>query len=206
MAATEQNFNEMTMDVLREVGNIGAGNAMTSLATLMDQKVDMSLPNVTIVPLAKFAEVTGGPEAPAVGIYIQVEGDAPGHIAFILSAEGACRLVDQLMGLLSGTTKELGEMEISALMEAGNILASSHLVALCDMTGLRLLSCPPAIAEDMTAAILSTIAVTFSYLEDQAITIVTQIREEEKTTEGYFIYIPEPESLSVILQALTGED
>jgi chemotaxis protein CheC len=206
MAVTMQKLSELTMDVLREVGNVGAGNAMTSLATMVDKKVDMSIPRVAIVPLAEFAEMAGGPEALSVGIYMPVEGDAPGHVALIMPEANARRLVDQLMGLPVGTTTELGEIECSALMETGNILASSHLVALCEMTGLNFLSCPPAIAVDMTAAILSAIAVTVAALEDQAITIVTQMVEEEDSMGGYFIYIPELDSLSVILRALNMEE
>jgi chemotaxis protein CheC len=202
MAVTMDNLNDLYTDVLREVGNIGAGHAMTSLATLVDRKVDMSVPCVGIVPLSEFARMAGGPESLSAGVYMRVEGDAPGHVAFILPEAAALRMVDHLLGRSCGETAELGELECSALMEAGNILASSHLVATGELTGLNLLSCPPAFAFDMTAAILSSIAVTLASLEDQAVTIVTHIMEDEGTLEGYFIYIPEPDSLSVILRAL----
>ncbi|MCS6776727.1 MAG: chemotaxis protein CheC [Chloroherpetonaceae bacterium] len=202
MTIALENLSEIHTDVLREVGNIGAGNAMTSLATMLDCKVDMSVPRVSLMSLSEFAQMTGGAEALSVGIYMPVEGEAPGHVAFLLPEQAAMRLVDRLLGRAPGETTELGDLECSALMEVGNILTSSHLMAICDMTGLQLLTCPPALAYDMTAAILSSIAVNFASLEERAVTIVTRIEEASDTMEGYFIYVPEPESLMRILRAL----
>lgn len=205
MAITTENLNDIYLDALREVGNIGAGNAMTSLATMVDHKVDMSVPHVGIVPLTDFAKMAGGAEAISVGVYMPVTGDAPGHVAFLLPEACAQVLVDQIMGQEPGTTTTFGEVELSAMMEVGNILASSYLVAICELTGINLYSSPPAIAVDMTAAILSTIAAAFASVQDHALTIVTQIGEELGALEGYFIYIPEPGSLSVMLRALQME-
>ncbi len=202
MEQTVTKLDDMKLDVLKEVGNIGAGNAMTALATMVNHPVNMSIPHVGIVSLSEFALMTGGPESLAVGIYMPVDGDAPGHVAFLLSDISACRLADQILGQALGTTSVLGEMECSVMMEVGNILASSYLVAIGEMTGLNLLSSPPAIAVDYTAAILSTIATAFASLEDQALTIVTHIGEELGSIEGFFIYIPEPGSLAIILKAL----
>lgn len=205
MTTTTQNLNDISIDVLREVGNIGAGNAMTALATMVDHRVDMSIPQVGIVPLSKFTEMAGGPEAVAVGVYMPVTGDAPGHVAFLLPERSACHLTDQLLGREIGETQQLEEFECSALVEVGNILASSYLVAICEMTGLNLYSSPPVLARDMTAAILSTIAAAFAPEDDQVLTIVTQIEESFGTVDGFFIYVPEHGSLAVILNALQLE-
>ena len=199
------NLDDIALDALREVGNIGTGNAMTALATLVDQRVDMTVPKVGIVPLAQFTRMAGGPESVAAGIYMSVTGDAPGHVAFLLPLPSACHLADQLLGKPLGTTVSLEEMECSALMEIGNILASSYLTALYDLTGLNLFSSPPAIAIDMTADILAAIATAFESLEDQALTIVTHIGAQYAHIEGFFIYVPEPGSLSIMLRALQIE-
>jgi chemotaxis protein CheC len=205
MAITMQNLTEVYLDALREVGNIGAGNAMTALATMIDCRVDMSVPRVGIVSLNQFTQMAGGSETLAVGVYMPVTGDAPGHVAFLLPERSACRLVDQLMGRQVGETASLDEVERSALMEVGNILASSYLVAICELTGLNLYASPPALAIDMTAAILSSIASAFAPDDDQTLTIVTQIQEDFGTVEGFFIFVPEPGSLSVMLHALQME-
>ena len=200
-----QNLDELCLDALKEVGNIGAGNAMTSLAIMLDKKVDMSIPRVGVMELYEFAQLAGGMENLAVGVYMPVAGDAPGHIAFILPFDSACHLIDQLMYLPPGTTQELDEIACSAILEIGNILASSYLVALCNLTGLNLLSSPPSLAIDMTASILSAVACAFADMGDKALTIVTQMEEDFGMVEGYFIYVPEPESLHSILRALQLE-
>src|SRR5690348_13944841 len=110
MAITMQNLTEVYLDALREVGNIGAGNAMTALATMIDCRVDMSVPRVGIVSLNQFTQMAGGSETLAVGVYMPVTGDAPGHVAFLLPERSACRLVDQLMGRQVGETASLDEV------------------------------------------------------------------------------------------------
>ncbi|HLK59281.1 MAG TPA: chemotaxis protein CheC [Chthonomonadaceae bacterium] len=199
---TLNSMDELALSALKEVGNIGAGNAMTALATMLDQNVDMSVPRVGIIPLSEFALMTGGEETISVGVYMPVEGDAPGHVAFLWPEASALRLAEQLMGLPLGSTDSLDEVACSALTEVGNILASSYLVAIGEMTELNLLSCPPALAYDMTSAILSEVAAAFASMEDQALTITTHIGEAFGAVDGFFLYIPEPGSLKIMLHAL----
>ncbi len=207
IATATKIFDPVQIDALREIGNIGVGHAMTALATLTDCTIDMSVPNVGIVPLSRFADIAGGAETLSAGIYMAVEGDAPGHVAFILPEVSACRLTDLLTGMPFGSACRMEELACSALMEVGNILVSSYLVAICELTGLRLLSSPPALAFDMTASILSCIASVFAAHEDvdRALTVVTQVDEIGGAISGYFIFIPEPGSLSVMLRALHME-
>ena len=200
-----QTREEIYLDTLKEVGNIGAGNAMTALSNLIDSPVDMSVPHIGIATLSEFSAMTGGPEAAAAGVYMFVDGDAPGHVAFLLPHFGACLLVDHLLMQPPGTTSELGEMECSALREVCNIMVSSYLVAISDLTGLNLLSSPPVLAVDMAASILSTVDAATMYDDTGALTIITQIFGGANPVEGYFIYIPETGSFSKILRALQVE-
>lgn len=199
-------MDEIRLDALKEVGNIGAGHAMTSLATMLDKRVDMSIPRVGVMDLNGFIRLAGGEESYSAGVYMHVEGDAPGHIAFLMPYRAACLLVDSLLGYPAGTVSELDELGASAIMEMGNILASSYQNALCDMTGLEMQSSPPALAVDMTASILSAIACAFDEMEETILTIVTHIGGWLGDVEGYFIYIPEPGSLAKLLRALGLED
>ena len=70
-------------DVLKELGNIGAGNATTALAQMIDCKVDMSVPQVQLLDFNKLGEIVGGEDEIMVGIYLQVEGDVEGSMMFI---------------------------------------------------------------------------------------------------------------------------
>ena len=191
-------FTDICLDAMREVGNIGLGNAMTALSTMIDQGVNIAIPQVDVVPLPTFAGMMGGAESVSACIYMPVEGDAPGHVAFFLPEACARCLADHLLGQPEGTTQALDELACSALMEVGNILASTYLVAIGSMTGLNLLSSPPALAVDMTAAILASLATAIAGDEDAAFTILTRVGDAGDCIEGFFLYMPEPGSLATL--------
>ncbi|WP_276352921.1 chemotaxis protein CheC [Cohnella caldifontis] len=191
------------MDVLREVGNIGAGNAATALSRLLNKPVDMAVPTVSLLPFEEIAERVGGSEAVVVAIFLRVDGDAPGNMFFIITQESARRL---LQGLLTGGAAEDGaeysEMELSTLCEIGNILAGSYLSSLGDLTGLYMSPSVPSIAVDMAGAILSYGLLQFGTMGDDALLIDTSFLEGREETHGHFFLIPDPESFDKLFRAL----
>lgn len=122
-------------DVLKELGNIGAGNATTALAQMIGCKVDMSVPQVKLLDFKELGEIVGHEDEVMVGIYLQVEGDIDGSMMFILKKSAATHLVNKLMcGMLGITEEEIeshdfGEMECSAIKEVGNIITGAYLNA-----------------------------------------------------------------------------
>ena len=86
-------------DVLKELGNIGAGNATTALAQMLQTKVDMKVPQVRLLDFKDVGVVMGGEEQLVVGIYLAVEGDITGSIMFILEQNAGKSLVSKLMGM-----------------------------------------------------------------------------------------------------------
>ena len=83
----KMSFQQVTAeyyDVLKELGNIGAGNATTALAQMLQCKVDMQVPQVRLLDFSEVGEVMGGEEQIVAGIYLAVEGDITGSIMFIL--------------------------------------------------------------------------------------------------------------------------
>ncbi|WP_279041865.1 chemotaxis protein CheC, partial [Brevibacillus borstelensis] len=82
-------FGDFQFDVLREVGNIGAGNAATALSKLIQKEIDMKVPQVKIIPFDEVADCVGGPEAVVVTVFLRVEGDCPGNMFFILDMASA---------------------------------------------------------------------------------------------------------------------
>ena len=117
-----EEMNEVYQDVLREIGNIGAGNATTALASLLGQKVDMTVPQVRLLEFEELGDLVGGEEAVLAGIYLGVEGDVGGNMMFLLSIPSAKYLVSKLMMGMETPGEEFTEMERSALQEVGNII------------------------------------------------------------------------------------
>ena len=90
---------EVKMDVLKEVGNIGAGNAATALSRLLNKPIDMAVPKVQLLPFEQIAESVGGSEQLVIAVFLRVEGDAPSNLFFIMSPEAGKNLLQNLAGI-----------------------------------------------------------------------------------------------------------
>ncbi len=199
----EINFDEMSQeyfDVLRELGNIGAGNATTALAQMLQCKVDMAVPKVALLEFKEVGEAMGGEEQIMAGIYLGVEGDITGSIMFLLEKDSARFLVSKMMGMQE-EGEEFSEMELSALKEVGNIITGAYLNSLSTITNLKIYPTIPDMTIDMAGAIMSVPAIQFGAVGDRMLLIQTQFFDEV-AIDGYFILIPDLESYSKILSAL----
>jgi len=196
------NLSLMQLDALKEIGNVGAGNSATALSQLINRKIDMTVPQIAIMPLGDVPDVVGGPDAMVAGVFLRVYGPAPSSILFLLPRESAFSLVDMLMGREQGYTTSLNSMDESALMEIGNILAGAYLNALSYFTKLTLLPSIPALAMDMAGAILSVVLIQLGEMGDHALVIETEFATENDGVKGHFFLIPDPGSLSTILAAI----
>ena len=196
------NLSSQYFDVLKELGNIGAGNATTALAQMLGKKVDMSVPQVRLLDFKDIGDLMGGAEQIMAGIYLCVEGDIDGSIMFLLGRTAARHLVDNLMGAgHNPDDKEFDEVELSALKEVGNIITGSYLNSLSMMTNLKLVPSIPFVAIDMAGAILSVPAIQFGMMGDKILLIETQFFDELKLS-GYFILLPDYDGYSKILSSL----
>lgn len=189
------------MDVLREIGNIGAGNAMTALSQMLQCKVDMQVPQVRLLEFHEVGAMMGGEEQLMVGVYLGVEGDITGSIMFLVKTDSAKHLVNKLMMGLASEGEELNEMEISAMKEISNIITGAYLNSLSTLTNLKIYPSPPDLALDMAGAILSVPAIEFGIIGDKILLIQSQFYDDVEI-DGYFILIPDLESYEKILSAL----
>jgi chemotaxis protein CheC len=209
MVKNINDLNSIHIDVLREIGNIGAGNAATALAKLLNRKIDMDIPRVKIMDFREVSETLGGAELPVAGIILKVTGDLTGNILFVLKQQAAVILVNMLMGKpldsIDDTDEsyhEFDEMEISALKEIGNILAGSYLSSLSTLTNLNIAPSVPDLAIDMAGAILSVPAIEFGKVGDTVLYIETEFTEGDKRVVGDFFLIPDVDTYSVLMNAL----
>lgn len=202
-------FDELSsqyFDVLKEIGNIGAGNATTALAQMMGGKIDMSVPQVKLLDFKDVGDMMGGAEQIMAGIYLKVEGDIDGSIMFLLEQNSARHLVSKMMMQEETDSDEpLDEIQMSALKEVGNIIAGSYLNSLAQMTNLKMIPSVPYLAIDMAGAILSVPAIEFGVMGDSMLLIETQFFDEVKLS-GYFILLPDLDGYAKILKALGISD
>lgn len=204
------NFKSLSgiqMDVLREIGNIGAGNAATSMSELINKRVDMKVPSVKIVGFDEIIDLIGGPEQLIVALLFKIHGEAPGSVYFILSIEEAESLVKEIVNdpefqLLAD--KQPNELSISVLKEIGNIMTGSYLSALSDFVNINMQSSIPYLSVDMAGAILTSGLIELSQVSDYAIVIDTEIsnEHEDQGLNGHFFLLPDLETLPKFFSAL----
>ncbi|WP_051514980.1 chemotaxis protein CheC [Fervidicella metallireducens] len=197
--SVELELTELQLDALREVGNIGAGNAATAMSQMIDRKVDMTVPQVEILPFNEMINTIGQEDELVVAVLLKVFGDAPGNILFIMDMEKAQRLSEML---LMGYQDVSEEMFISVFQEIGNILGNSYINAITRLTPLNLITSVPSVAMDMLAAVLSISFLDAEQYSDYVLAIDTKFIEDDKEVGGNFFFIPKPGSLNIILQNL----
>ena len=195
------NLNEIKKDALKEVGNIGAGNAATAFSEVLDRKIEIDVPSVEIIPLEDVSTITGSEEDHVAGVLFKVSGEAPGTILFVFPSSTIKYLIEVVMDKKI-EPEDMGEIEISLLKELGNILSGSYLKSIGDMTNLNMNQSVPGFSYDMAGAILSSTMISASSTGENVLLIETEFMDGEEKIEGYFFFIPQVESLSIILKSL----
>ena len=208
-------MNNMQYDVLREIGNIGAGNATTALSQMINSKIDMKVPKVELLEFKEVSEIVGGAENIVVGILFTLGGDIDGMMMFMMEQSPSRHLVNLLIrdiqeyeGKIDEKAenetdyKDFTEIELSALNEIGNIIAGAYLSSLSSLTNLTITTSIPYMAIDMAGAILSVPAIEFGKIGDNALLIETEFGNFDRALNGYFLLIPTLESYTAILTSL----
>lgn len=201
-------INDMHLDVLKEIGNIGAAHAATALSQLLNRKIDMRVPSVKLVSFDEMFEMAGGADKVVVGIFLRIEGDLSGSMFFMLSIESANRFIRKLINddTFDFSTPPFAEIGISAMQELGNILSGSYLSALSDFTSLKIQPTVPSLSVDMVGAMISFGLIEVSHYSDEVIVIDTRIQEEgidgSESINGHFFLLPDPPSYITIFRSL----
>lgn len=192
-------------DVLKEVGNIGAGNATTALSLMINKRIDIGVPQVRLVDFSEISSIIGSEENVMVSILIMLTGDISGMMMFMMNEPVARNLVNILMGTEKSSDELFDEIELSAVMEIGNIIAGAYLRSLSELTGLSMDVSVPMLQIDMAGAILSVPAIEFSKIGDKVLLIETEFDDDIDTNvpiSGYYVLVPELESYEKILESL----
>lgn len=193
-------MNNVVIDVLKEIGNIGAGNAATALAKMLNKKIDMNVPKVNVLSFDDVANLMGGPETLVSGVYFKIDGDLEGSIMFLLDINSSKTLIKLLMN--GYESKDFDEFTQSALQEIGNILSGSYVSSLSALTGLNIKISVPSLAIDMAGAILSVPAIHFGQVSDKILIIETEFLEGNDNVRGYFFLVPDYDSYDILLKSL----
>jgi chemotaxis protein CheC len=189
-------YTDLQLDALREIANIGSGNAATALSTLLGRAIDVSVPTAAALPLADAVDSVGSPEEVVTGVVMPVHGDLDAIVVLLFGADDAAT-VCTLLGVDAGT-----EVGTSALAEVGNILGSSYINALVSMTGLAIEPHPPETANDMLGAIVSSVLAVGASQDDVALLLDSDLVIEGTECSFSFMLVPSASGIAELLTRL----
>lgn len=196
-------LDQIKEDILKEVANIGAGNAATAFSGMIGQEINMTVPKVELVEIQELPSITGDEEEYIACIMINFSGEISGKILLVVDMEN----VEKMLKLIFATDDLPGkEMQHSALNELGNILSGAYLKAINDFTDLDLDQSVPAMAYDMAGAVLSSSVIDYSQTEDFILLLETEFFAGEEKLELFYFFIPEKDSLDFLFKRLVGDN
>lgn len=200
-------LNSMHFDVLKEIGNIGQGNAASALSEMLGRTIDISVPTVKLLEFNETVEYLGGPENIVLGMLVNLKGDINGMMLYVLQKSFANSMVKSVFGQEINDLVSLNEMEISFIQEIGNILAGSYVNAISSLTGLTIDISVPTITVDMAGAILAVPAVEFAQIGDRVLFIddsfiFVNADSDSSEIKSNMILVPEISSLETLFSRL----
>ncbi len=196
------NLNQIRLDALREISSIATGNAATSLSSMLDRNVDITIPNILIEPLKGIPDLLGGDERAVTVIYFSVTGQISGSILLVFSPSDSFRLAELLTGQKANQIESLNEMGISALKELGNIITGSYVRVLANELKVKMTYTVPGFANDMMGAILDNILASLALEADTAIVVESEMTVRKELFRGHLILIMAPKAINTIIRAL----
>ena len=193
------NLSALQLDALKEVSNIGAGNAATALSMMIGKKVDMTVPAVNVVRLEDIVEENG--ETEVAGTVVRVLGDIAGNILLVFENPTAENIIRKLVGSKQSPESDMGS---SVLCEIANIISAAYMNSIAQLTNLAILPSVPATSYDMLGAILTTTFIESNQYDEYILDIETVFLDDdtEENIGGHFYYIPMPGSLEKILKSI----
>ncbi len=199
MGNSKEHLSEQVKNALTELGNIGAGNATTSLSVLLSSRLTMTAPIVKLYDFNELENALGGPETSVVGVLSRLNGPINAMILFVLGLDDAKNLASVMLG----TELEWhGDMGISAIGEIANILIGSYVASLGNLSGMELRYSQPQICIDMAGAILSVPCIEYGMISDKALLINSGFKAGNQEINGYIMLISEMHSFDQLLQKL----
>lgn len=195
-------LSPLAVDALQEIGGIGAGHAATALSQLVDRPIRLEVPRLEVLDLDQVPMVFGGPERLVGAVYARLLGDVSGGMLFMAEREAALALIDLMRGHEVGTARSMGHDEEVLFRHIASILISAYLAAIARMADLDVLPSSPALAFDMAGALLEAAVAEVGTRAEHAMLVRTAFVDEERSVEAALFFVPEPDSLSVVLGRL----
>lgn len=200
-----EDLGENQIDVFREIGSIGNGNAVTALSGLLSEKISMELPEVGIFEFNAAQNKLGDPEEVVGAVLVEMSGEISGIMMLILKKDFIQQIIRKVLFHEQENMLEMGEMEESLLMEVGNIMISSYISALSSLTNIHINLSVPQIAVNMLGGVLSMPMAVMGVESDKIMMITGEFYIGGEELNSDILLLPDVESLNVLMRKLGME-
>lgn len=192
-------LSEMQLDALREMANVGSGNAATALAGMLGRPVDLSVPSAAVLALADAVDAVGPADQAVTAVALPVFGEIDAVVLLIFQPQHA----SELCGFLGISFEDDPEMAMSALGEIGNILGSAYVNALGAMCGMQIEPRPPQTASDMLGAIVASVLAASAASNDMTLLLDSALTlDDGAECEFGFLFVPSEHGVAEVLGRL----
>ena len=197
-----EEMNALELDILKEIGSIGGGNAATALSSMLSAKVNMTLPRAEILEFNEAIEKMGDPESVVAAIFVEMSGEIEGIMLFILPQEFSDDILFRMLGKTRVELLELEEIDTSVLTEIGNIVISSYVTALSSLTNVEVELSVPQFTVNMLGGILSVPIAMMGQHSDRIMMVTGDFKVDEKSLHSSMLLLPDVESLNILMKKL----
>ncbi|HLS53734.1 MAG TPA: chemotaxis protein CheC [Tissierellaceae bacterium] len=192
-------FTPLQIDLIKELANIGGGNAATSLSQLINKPTSMTVPTIEILNYNEVYKEIMAEETIVDAVLMKMLGDAEGLFLFVNSEESSQHLVEMMVDENIELTEQI---YISAIKELVNIIVSSFLNAVSKMVDVSLISSVPVHVKDMFGAILSSVYIETGQYDENIMIIKNEFLYLGEKIESSLYFVPKPGVLKSLFQII----
>ena len=183
-----EELGEKQMDVFREIGSIGNGNAITALSGILSEKISMELPEVNILEFNMAQNKIGDAEEIVGAVLVEMSGELSGLMMLILKRDFIKTMIKKVLSY-----------------EVGNIMLSSYISALSSLTNIQIHLSVPQFAVNMLGGILSMPMAMMGIESDQIMMITGAFSIGGEEMDSNILLLPDIRSLNVLMKKLGVE-
>ncbi len=197
-----EDMNDMKIDVLKEMGSIGGGNAATALSSMLGAKVNMSLPRAEILGFNEALERLGHPEDLIAAVFVELTGEIQGIMLFIAPQDFSDEVIFRMLGKTSVPLLEMEEIDSSVITEIGNIVISSYVTALSSLTNVEVELSVPQFTVNMLGGVMSLPMAMMGQYSDRIMMVTGEFKIDGKALNSGMLLLPDVESLNILMKKL----
>ena len=197
-----EQLQDMHLDVLKEIGNIGSGNAATSLSSMLNTPVEIEVPNISLINYDHVSQYLGGKDRKVIGLALGLEADIEGVMLHVVQPKFASRIVNAFYPKEIQTLEDINEMDLSAVKETSNITTAAYVNSMATMTDTFINITPPIEYLDTVENVLKRASDRFDAIGHQVIYIDENLYIGDTEIKSSMILILQIDSLKKLFDKL----